>query len=137
MILRIVLTASLFLGLPLLLRAQDPAKEAPPAAQEEAPKPLVKRIKLGGKAASSQLIHKVQPVYPSEARDQKIQGTVRLHVILSKDGSVQKTDVVSGDPILAKAAQEAVQKWRYKPTLLNGELVEVDTTVNVVFSLVQ
>ena len=134
MIRKIILTASLFLALPLLLRAQDPAKDA---AQDEAPKPPVKRIKLGGKAASSRLVHKVQPVYPSEARDQKTQGTVRLHVILSKDGSVQKVDIVSGDPILAKAALDAVQKWMYKPTLLNGELVEVDTTVDVVFSLVE
>jgi protein TonB len=95
----------------------------------------VKRIKVSGKVAKSQLIHKVQPVYPEEARDKKIQGTVHLHVILSKDGTVQQVKVISGDAILGKAAEDAVRQWRYKPTLLNGELVEVDTTVDVVFSL--
>jgi hypothetical protein len=64
-----------------------------------------------------------------------VQGTVRLHVVLSTDRKVQQLDIVSGDPVLANAAAEAVRQWEYKPTLLNGERVEVDTIVDVVFSL--
>jgi protein TonB len=93
------------------------------------------RIRIGGNVAKSQLKHKVQPRYPQEARDNRIQGTVRLHVVLSTSGKVQQLDVVSGDPILAKAAAEAVRQWEYNPMLLNGEPVEVDTTVDVVFTL--
>jgi protein TonB len=57
--------------------------------------------------------------------------------VLSTAGKVQQLELVSGDPVLAKAALEAVRQWEYKPTLLNGEPVEVDTTIDVVFSLVQ
>lgn len=115
---------------------QDSPKSEQPAAQE-AQKTRVPRIRIGGNVAKSQIKHKVQPQYPQEARDNRIQGTVRLHVVLSTAGKVQQLEVVSGDPILAKAALEAVRQWEYKPTLLNGEPVEVDTTVDVVFSFVQ
>jgi len=113
---------------------RDSSKSAQSDAQQ-APKPPVKRIRIGGNVAESQLKHKVQPHYPQEARDAGIEGTVRLHVVLSTSGKVQQLDVVSGDPILAKAAAEAVRQWKYKPMLLNGERVEVDTTVDVIFSL--
>jgi TonB family protein len=116
-------------------QAPDSPKSEQSAAQE-APKPRVPRIRVGGNVAKSQLKHKVQPRYPLEARDNRIQGTVRLHVVLSTAGKVQQLEIVSGDPVLAKAALEAVRQWEYKPTLLNGEPVEVDTTVDVIFSLV-
>jgi TonB family protein len=115
-------------------QAQESPKTEQPTDQE-APKPSVMRIRIGGNVAKSQLKHKVQPRYPQEARDNRIQGTVRLHVVLSTSGKVQQLDVVSGDPILAKAAAEAVRQWEYNPMLLNGEPVEVDTTVDVVFTL--
>ncbi len=113
----------------------SPKSEQAPA--QEAPKPKVPRLRIGGNVAASQLKHKVQPHYPQEARDNRIQGTVRLHVVLSTAGKVQQLETISGDPVLAKAALEAVRQWQYKPTLLNGEPVEVDTTVDVVFSLVE
>jgi protein TonB len=116
-------------------QAPDSPKSEQPTTQE-APKPQVKRIRIGGNVANSQLKHRVQPRYPQEARDNRIQGTVRLHVVLSTAGKVQQLEIVSGDPILAKAALEAVRQWEYKPMLLNREPVEVDTTVDVVFSLV-
>ena len=131
---------ALFLVLTLSLWTDRPAQDSPKTEQpsnQEAPKPKVPRIRIGGNVAKSQLKHKVQPQYPQEARDSRIQGTIRLHVVLSTAGKVQQLEVVSGDPILAKAALEAVRQWEYKPTLLNGEAVEVDTTVDVVFSLVQ
>jgi len=120
---------------PFAQAPDSPKQEAPPP--QEAPKPKVMRIRIGGNVAKSQLKHKVQPRYPEEARDNRMQGTVRLHVVLSTDGKVQQLDIVSGDPVLANAAAEAVRQWEYKPTLLNGQRVEVDTTVDVVFSLSQ
>lgn len=60
---------------------------------------------------------------------------MKLHVILAKDGSVQQLDVVSGDPQLVESAVKAVKQWKYQPTLLNGEAIEVDTVVDVVFQL--
>jgi protein TonB len=115
---------------------QDSPKSDQSGAQE-ASKLKVIRIRLGGNVAKSQLKHKVQPAYPQEARDNRIQGTVRLQAVLSTAGKVQQLELVSGDPVLAKAALEAGRQWEYKPTPLNGEPVEVDTTIDVIFSLVQ
>ena len=76
-------------------------------------------------------------VYPPLARQTRISGTVRLHAIIGKDGTVHELEVMNGHPLLVQAALEAVRQWRYKPTLLNGEPVEVDTTIDVIFSLNQ
>ena len=91
---------------------------------------------MDGKIMKKQLKHKVIAVYPKEARDRRIQGTVQLHIVVGKDGRVLQVEVVSGPDLLRQAAADAVQKWEYKPILLNGEAVEVDTTVDVEFSLV-
>jgi TonB family protein len=96
-----------------------------------------KRIKVGGNMASDNLVQKIQPIYPPEAKANRIQGVVRFTVMIGKDGRVQSMTLVSGDPILAQAAKDAVQKWVYKPTLLNGDPVEVATTVDVNFTLAQ
>jgi len=93
------------------------------------------RIRIGGKVQQAKLVSKFDPIYPPDAIVNKIQGAVRLHVVLAADGSVMKQDVVSGDPVLAKAAQDAVKQWKYLPTLLNDEPVEVDTEIEVVFAL--
>jgi protein TonB len=81
------------------------------------------------------LIHQVKPSYPPLARQARIQGTVVLQAVIGKDGSIQGLKVVSGHPMLAPAALEAVKQWKYKPYYLNGEPVEVDTTINVNFTL--
>src|SRR5664279_1528756 len=81
------------------------------------------------------LISKVQPTYPPLARLARIQGTVVLHALIGKDGSIQDLSVVSGHPMLIQAAMDAVKQWRYKPYLLNGEPVLVETTINVNFEL--
>ena len=99
------------------------------------PKPNVTRITKGGNVQAASLINKVTPQYPPLARQTRISGTVRLHAIIAKDGSVQELSVISGHPLLVQAALDAVRQWRYRPTLLNGEPVEVDTTVDVIFSL--
>jgi protein TonB len=101
------------------------------------PKPTQTRIRQGGAVTAASLINKVNPTYPPLARQTRIAGTVRLHAIISKDGSVQQLEVLSGHPLLVQAALDAVRQWRYKPTLLNGEAVEVDTTIDVIFSLNQ
>jgi protein TonB len=101
------------------------------------PKPTASRIKVGGNVTAARLQNKVSPVYPPLARQTRISGTVRLHAIIAKDGTVQQLEVVSGHPLLVQSALDAVRQWRYQPTLLNGEPVEVDTTVDVIFSLNQ
>ena len=123
MICAVLLALSLFSWLSQSAQADSPKSERPTG--QEAPKPKVPRIRIGGNVAKSQLKHKVQPQYPQEARDNRIQGTVRLHVVLSTAGKVQQLEIVSGDPVLAKTALEAVRQWEYKPTLLNGEPVDV------------
>jgi protein TonB len=81
------------------------------------------------------MVRQVQPLYPQIAKTAHVQGTVLLHAIIAKDGSVQELQYVSGPPLLMKAAMDAVREWRYQPTLLNGEPVEVETTISVIFSL--
>ena len=101
------------------------------------PKPVASRIRQGGSVQAALLVNKVQPVYPPLARQTRISGTVRLHALISKQGTVESLEVLSGHPLLVRAAMDAVQQWKYKPTLLNGEPVEVDTTIDVIFSLNQ
>jgi protein TonB len=101
------------------------------------PKASMKRVTVGGNVQAARLINKVQPLYPPLARQTRISGTVKLHAIIGKDGTVQRLEVQSGHPLLVQAAQDAVRQWRYQPTLLNGEPVEVDTEIDVIFSLAQ
>jgi protein TonB len=81
------------------------------------------------------LIRKVQPVYPALARSARIQGVVLLQAVIGKQGAIENLRLLSGHPMLAPAAIEAVRQWRYRPYLLNGEPVEVETEVTVNFSL--
>lgn len=104
---------------------------APPPPKPVAPA----RIRVGGNVQSAMLVRQVQPIYPQIARTAHISGTVVLHAIIAKDGTIQELQYVSGPPLLMRAAMDAVREWRYKPTLLNGEPVEVDTTISVVFTL--
>jgi protein TonB len=106
---------------------------APPPPKPKQSGPL----RVGGNVQAAKIINRVQPVYPPLARQTRISGTVRLHAIISKDGTIQQLEVVSGHPLLQQAALDAVRQWRYQPTLLNGDPVEVDTTIDVIFSLNQ
>jgi len=87
------------------------------------------------RVSAARLIHKVAPEYPKKARKKRVEGVVRLHAIIGKDGRVYDLEVVSGDPLLTDAALKAVRQWRYEPTLLNGDPVQVDTTIDVFFNL--
>jgi len=85
--------------------------------------------------AEGNLIHRVQPIYPPIARQARIQGTVELRAIVSKSGTIENLAVLSGHPMLVKSALEAVRQWRYRPYLLNGEPIEVETDITVNFVL--
>jgi protein TonB len=110
-----------------------PAVAAPPPPPP-APK-QTQRIKLGGQVVAAKLVAQPQPVYPPLARQARIQGNVVLHAIIDKDGRVGELQVISGHPLLVQSALEAVKNWRYQPTQLNGDPVEVDTTITVSFVL--
>jgi periplasmic protein TonB len=90
------------------------------------------RVRLSN-PSEAQLVVKVEPVYPHIAKISGIAGTVQLHAIIAKDGSIQSLSVISGHPILATAALAAVAQWRYRPYLLSGEPVEVETFITVNF----
>ena len=93
------------------------------------------RVRVSQGVSQGLLIRKVQPTYPPLARQARIQGSVVLQAQISKDGAIENLRLVSGHPMLAPAAIEAVKQWRYKPYFLNGEPVEVETQVTVIFSL--
>jgi len=95
------------------------------------------RIRVGGNVQQANLIQKIHPIYPLQAKLDHVQGKVEFRVLIGKDGRVQTVDLISGEPVLADAAKEAVSQWVYKPTLLNGQPVEVLTQVDVNFTLSQ
>lgn len=111
-------------------------EEAAPATVNPQGQPTsLKRIRIGGNVAVAKLIRTVSPAYPAAAKQARIQGTVRLQVLISRQGCIKEVEVLNGHPLLAQAAQDAVRGWMYQPTLINGELVEVVSTVDVVFTL--
>jgi protein TonB len=115
-----------------------PAAAPPPPPPPPAAKPVTpQRIRVGGNVQAANLVRKVTPVYPPLAKQARIQGTVRFTAIIGKDGTIQNLQLVSGHPLLVTAAQDAVRQWVYKPTLLNGEPVEVVTQIDVNFTLSQ
>jgi protein TonB len=83
------------------------------------------------------LVRRVEPVYPPMARQIRRSGKVELHALIAADGTVQSLELVSGEPLLVQSALDAVKQWRYKPTLLNGQAVEVDTYITVIYTLQQ
>jgi len=93
------------------------------------------RVRVSSGVSTGLLVRKVPPVYPPLARQARIQGVVVLQAQISKDGTIQNLQLISGHPMLAPAAIDAVKQWKYKPYLLNGEPVEVDTQVQVNFTL--
>ena len=106
------------------------------AAPPPPPKPVqTGPVRIGGNVMQAKAIDRVQPIYPAIARAAHVQGTVVLHAIISKDGTVEQLQLVSGPPLLVNSAMDAVRQWRYSPTELNGEPVEVDTTIQVIFTL--
>ncbi len=98
-----------------------------------APEP--QKVVVGGNVQASKLVAQPKPVYPPEAKAARIQGTVRLNVDIAVDGKVKDVSVISGPAELVRSAVDAVSQWVYSTTLLNGEPVEVTTTVDVNYTL--
>ena len=129
-------------GIPGGLRSMAPQLTQMGIVPPPAPKPVeqvapIRRVVMGGLVQEARIIHKVIPVYPPLARQARISGTVRFTAIIARDGTIQNLTLVSGHPMLVHAATDAVRQWRYRPTLLNGEPVEVISPIDVIFMLNQ
>jgi len=94
-----------------------------------------KRTRIPARIAEANLVYDVAPKYPPDAGRERIEGTVVLMAVIGKDGTVRDVRVESGLPVLAQAAIEAVKQWRYRPYLLNGEPVEIDSQITINFNL--
>lgn len=93
------------------------------------------RVRISQGVTKGLLVHRVEPTYPTLAKSARVQGTVVLTAIISQDGAIENLQLVEGHPMLVPAALAAVKQWRYKPYLLNGQPVEVETTITVTFTL--
>jgi len=101
------------------------------------PQPQSAPIRVGSGVQSARLVFGPRPAYPPLARTTRTQGTVKIQALIGRDGVIRNLQAVSGPPLLIAVAIEAVQQWRYQPTLLNGEPVEVITEININFTLSQ
>jgi protein TonB len=120
--------------MPFVVTEGPPPPEVEPVAVDEpAPKPVA----IGGNVLAAKLLRRVLPVYPIAAKIARVSGTVHLLGVVSKEGTIQQLQVISGNPLLIQAAMEAVKQWVYSPTLLNGKPVEVSAPIDVIFSLSQ
>lgn len=100
------------------------------------PKPATpKKIRVGGQVEASKQIFAPAPEYPQIAKMARVQGTVKLSALISENGAIQDLKLISGPPLLVQAAMSAVSRWRYQPTLLNGDPVSVETEIDVNFTL--
>jgi len=114
------------------------APPPPPPVKVEPPKPAApQRIRVGGNVQAARIKSQPRPTYPPLAKQARIQGTVRFTAIIAANGTIQSLQVISGHPLLVPSAMEAVKRWVYQPTLLNGEPVEVVTQIDVNFTLSQ
>ena len=116
--------------------AAPPPPPPPPVKKEEKPA-APKRITIGGNVQQAKLVRQPKPVYPPLAKQARISGVVHLAAVISANGTIQDLKVISGHPLLIPAALDAVKQWVYQPTLLNGEPVEVQTQIDVNFTLSQ
>ena len=104
--------------------------------QPQAPAlPQQHRIRQGGRVQAAMLVYRAEPVYPTLMRQIRKSGRVELRAIISTDGTVHSLQVISGDPGFFQSALDAVRQWRYKPTVLNGQPVEVETSITVIYNI--
>jgi TonB family protein len=131
--LTLVLLLVSLVGVPLGLAqttSPSPSPDSPPGAKP-------RRLRVSQGVAEANLIHKVEPQYPLEAKEKGIQGVVLLKVLIDRNGNIASCEQVEGDPVLGKASTEAVTQWKYRPYLLNGEPVDVETVIKVSFHMKQ
>jgi protein TonB len=107
----------------------------PPAAAKPAVREPDKPVPVSGGVQAGKLIKQVIPTYPQLAIRMRVSGTVRLLGIIGKDGKVQSLQLLSGNPLLIRAALDAVRQWVYSPTVLSGNAVEVEAPIDVIFTL--
>jgi len=119
------------------IKVEPPAVTRPVQQQPPVQKPLPPATpqRVGGAVQAARLIFGPQPVYPTIARTTHTQGTVKIQALIGRDGVIRNLQVIGGPPLLVNAAMDAVSRWRYKPTRLNGEAVEVITEIDVNFML--
>ena len=111
------------------LRAEGPRPPVVPDTQREKPRVVHTQI------SAAMLIHRVEPVYPTLPRQLGRAGRVELRAVIATDGTIQSLQIVSGDPLFYQSAMDAVRQWRYRPTVLNGEAVEIDTFITVIYNI--
>ena len=120
------LIAVCLLGLSFCLAVSPVSAQVPRAGQ---------RVRVSQKVMQVMIAKKVAPEYPADAKKDHVQGAVQLKVLIDKEGNVRDVQLINGHPALTQSAIDAVQQWKYKPYLLNGEPVEVETQVTVNFTL--
>jgi len=108
---------------------------APQPPPEPARPHRIERRQTSEPVQNALLIHRVEPIYPALARQLHREGRVELHAIIAVDGSIQSLEVLSGDPLFMRSALDAVREWRYRPTILDGQPIEVDTHITVIYTL--
>ena len=112
-----------------------PPPPTPPVAVKKVE--TIQRLKIGGNVQSAKIVKKITPLYPQLAKSARVSGVVRLAAIIAKDGTIQELHSMYGPALLIQAAMDAVKQWVYLPTMLNGEPVQVETTIDVNFTLSQ
>jgi protein TonB len=125
-------------GVPSLMSQlfTEPIPKPKPRVADQ-PIASAKPMTVGGDVQAAKLLKKAVPVYPPLARQARVSGTVQIIGVIAKDGTIQQLQVVGGHPLLVKAAVDAVRQWIYRPTLLNGQAVEVIAPIDVIFTLSQ
>jgi TonB family protein len=121
----------------LLVRTRPVAGTADVELDVMAPAPPPTRIKVGPNVQAAMVVRKVQPMYPELAKSARVEGVVRLAVLIGKDGTIQELHSLGGPALLIQSAMDAVKQWLYRPTMLNGEPVTVETEIDVNFTLNQ
>ena len=127
---------------PLCIAQQAPPQGSSPQSSDQAAKPCGPHfnpdatcIYVDQKDSAGMLLHKVEPAYPPLARQAHVQGTVALAALIDKKGNIERLEVISGHPMLAPAAMDAVKQWKYKPYTYQGKRVAVETVIRVNFEL--
>ena len=115
--------------------ALPPKPALTPPTPPKAPPAVTPRLRIGGMVQAAKMLRQVKPIYPPLAKQARISGEVRLEAVISREGTVESLQVLSGHPLLVPAALDAVRQWLYQPTLLNGDPVEVLTQIEVHFKL--
>jgi TonB family protein len=112
----------------------DPTSRLPEPPRTERSKEPVRRLRLTS-LEPALLTHRIEPVYPPLARQLRREGRVELRAIIATDGTIQSLEAISGDPLFYESALEAVRQWRYRATMLDGQAVEIDTLITVIYAL--